>query len=71
MVSQCIYLYTAHKSGLEGNDLNQSQKQHTRLKKKKQKTEIHKYAENFYAWCDVGERKCRLVESLSRVLKYN
>ena len=40
-------------------------------KAKKKKVEIPKCANNIYAWHDVGERKCRLIESLSRVLKYN
>ena len=52
-----MYLHTGLDSILYGNGLHQSQKK-----------KICKYVENFYAWHDVGERKLRLVESLSRVL---
>ena len=52
-------------------NLKNSQQSFKKKKKKKKKSEIHKYMKNFYAWHDVGKRKCRLVESLSRMLKYN
>ena len=67
-----MYLHTAHKSILEGNDLHQSQKQPTNLfflkKKKKQK---FTNTQETYDLRDVDERKRILVESFSKVLKYN
>ena len=66
-----MYLHTAHESTLVGKNLHQSQKHHTRFFssfffKKRKSTNM----QNFYTWCDVGKRKWRLTESLSRVLKY-